>query len=387
MRRILLPWLLVVSAVLLSPQPARGQIGKMVVIPAGSAEDHALAAIAAAPTNAEKLALLDKFAAEFGKGDMAIVADEQYVAIYAADKQYDKAFEFADKGLAADPDNYGIAYGAFRAAQEKADVEHEFRYGLALAGIVARYKKQPAPEGEDPRAWEEKKKDTLANVAEGMNYVSSSLFNAARGLQDAKLQATLLERYALAFADSPYAEGAQTLVADSYRRLREYAKMTSFAQQVLEKDPNNIAMLLLLADDGSERSVNLTQADEYAHKALDLISKAQKPAGVTDEQWTHRVTIQQGIAWSSIGQVAIQKKDDAGALDAFQKAAPLLKPEPFLYARNQYRMGFALLNLKRTPEARTAFTQAASLDTPYRPLAQEKLDSLAAPAKKKKKTP
>jgi len=385
MRRNLLPCLIVVCAVLAAPRPACGQMGKMVVIPAGSAEDHALAAIAAAPTNAEKLALLDKFMAEFGKGDMAIVADEQYVSIYAADKQYDKAFEFADKGLAADPDNYGIAYAAFRAAQEKGDVEHEFRYGLPLAGIVARYKQQPAPEGEDPRAWEEKKKETLASVADGMNYVSSSLFNAARGLQDAKLQATLLERYSIAFADSPYAEGAQTLVADSYRRLRDYEKMTSFAQQVLAKDPNNIAMLLLLADDGSERSVNLTQADDYAHKALDLIAKAQKPAGVTDEQWTQRMSIQQGIAWSSIGQVAIQKKNDAAALDAFQKAAPLLKAEPFLYARNQYRMGFALLNLKRTPEARTAFTQAASVDTPYRPLAQEKLNSLAAaPAKKKK---
>lgn len=384
MRRILFPLSLALCFVVSVPLEGRAQMGKMVSIPAGSPEDHALAAINAAPTAAEKLALLDKFMADYGKGDIAIVADEQYVSIYAGEKQYEKAFEYADKGLALDPDDYGIAYSAFRAAQEKPDVEHEFTYGLALVDIVARYKQKPAPAGESETLWAARKKETLAGVAEGMNYVSASLFNAARGLQDAKLQATLLERYALTFADSPYAEPAQTLVADSYRRMQDYAKMTSFAQQVLAKDPNNIAMLLLLADDGSDRGVNLAQADEYAHKALELVAKAQKPAGATDEQWMQRVSVQQGIAWSSIGQVAIQKKNDAGALDAFQKAAPLLKSEPFLYARNQYRMGFALLNLKRIPEAKTALTQAASVDTPYRQLAQQKLNSLGiAPAKKK----
>ncbi len=384
MSRILFPVLCAVCAVVCLPRGAAAQMGKMVSIPAGSPEDHALAAVNAAPTAAEKLALLDKFMADYGKGDMAIVGDEQYVTIYTGEKQYDKAFEYADKGLATDPDDYGIAYSAFRAAQEKPDVQHEFTYGLALREIVSRYQQKPAPAGEDEMVWAARKKETLAGVTDEMSYVSASLFNAARGLQDAQMQANLLERYALAFADSPYAEPAQTLVADSYRRMQNYAKMTGFAQQVLAKDPNNIGMLLLLADDGSDRGVNLAQADECAHKALDLVAKAQKPAGATDEQWTKGIAVQQGIALSSIGQVAIEKKNDAGALDAFQKAAPLLKGDAFLYARNQYRMGFALLNLKRVPEAKTALTQAASLDTPYRPLAQQKLNSLAAtPAKKK----
>jgi tetratricopeptide (TPR) repeat protein len=386
MPRILFASSLVLFAALSVTQPAGGQIGKPVSVPAGSPEDHALAAIAAAHTNADKLALLDKFMAQFGKGDMAVLADGQYVEIYTAEKQYDKAFEYGDQGLAADPDNYSIAYAVFRAAQEKGDVEHEFRYGLALAAMVTRYKAKGPPAGMEPRDWETQKKETLAEIADAMNYVSGTLFNAARGVQDAKLQAELLERYAIAYADSPYAEQAQTLVADSYRRMRDYAKMTSFAQQVLEKDPGNVSMLLLLADDGSDRGVDLKQADEYAHKALELIEKQQKPAGASEEQWTQRIAIENGIAWSSIGQVATLEKHESTALGAFEKAAPLLKSQTFLYARNQYRLGFALLNLKRVAEARTALTEAASLDTPYRPLAQEKLNSLgAAPAKRKRR--
>ena len=378
--------ILVIVAMVCLAQPARGQIGKPVSVPAGSPEDHALAAIAAAHTNAEKLALLDKYMAEFGKGPLAIAAEEQYVEIYTAEKQFDKAFEYADRVLATDPDSYNIAYSAFRGAQEKGDVEHEFRYGVAMAAMVARYKARGPAAGEEPRDWEAEKKETLAGVADAMSYVSGTLFNAARGVQDPKQRAELLEKYAITFADSPYAEQAQPLVADSYRQMREYAKMTAFAQQVLEKDPNNVGMLLLLADDGSERGVNLKESEEYAHRALEAVEKEQKPAGVSDEQWTQRMAIQQGIAWTSIGQVAIQEKHETTALGAFEKAAPLLKSQAFLYARNQYRLGFALLNLKRTEEARKALTEAASLDTPYRPLAQQKLDSLgAAPARKRRK--
>ncbi len=385
MRRIPSLLLPVAIFVFVLTQPAAAQIGKVVPIPAGTPEDKALAAVNAAPTSAEKIALLDKFMADFGSGDLALVAYEQYVSAYTADKNYGKAFEYADKGLSADPDNFSIAYTAFRAAQEKGDVEHEFQYGEALAGLVGRFKTQAAPAGEDPAAWELHRKETLASIADSMIYVSGTLFNAARTTPDPKIQAALLERFAIAFPDSPYAESAQTLVANSYRQMQQYAKMTEFGQKILAKDPNNVSILLLLADDASDRGVNLTQAEQYAHKVLDLLAAAQKPAGMTDEQWNARVSLQQGLAWSAIGQVAIQTKRDAPALAAFQKAAPLLKTEPFSRARNQYRMGFALLNLKRTADARAAFTEAASLDTPYKSLAQEKLKSLppAPPAKKK----
>jgi len=385
MRRIFVAIVASMCAVVCVPPAARCQIGSAVHVPAGSPEDHALTAISAAKTNEEKLGLLDKFIKDFGKGPMAVAAYEQYVAIYTAEKQYEKAFEAADQALAADPDCYNTVYAAFQAAQEKGDVEHEFRYGLAMAGMVSRYKAKPAPAGEDAAGWDAQKKEALAGTAAAMNYVSGTLFNAARGITDVKRQSELLESYSIAFADSPYAEQAQTLVADSYRRMRDYTKMTAFAQQVLEKDPENVGMLLLLADDGSDRGVNLKAADGYARKALDAISKEQKPAGASDEQWAQRIAVQQGVAWTSIGQVAIQGKQETTALEAFEKAGPLLKSQPFLYARNQYRLGFALLNLKREAEAKTALEQAASLDTPYKALAQEKLQSLgAAPAKRKR---
>src|SRR5207245_3553174 len=97
---------------------------------------------------------------------------------------------------------------------------------------------------------------------------------------------------------------------------------------------------------------------------------------MNDDQWKQQSDLQKGLALSSLGQINIQKKDNAQAVTNFRAAAPLLKPDDGSYARNQYRLGFALLNLKRNLEAKDAFTQAASVNSPYRAMAKDKVRSL-----------
>src|SRR6202521_5795799 len=120
------------------------QIGKFVPIPANSDADHALTEINATTDPAQKLALIDKFAA-IAQGDMAIVVDDQYVNYYIAAKNYDKAFEYGDKLFALDPDNFSNAINMVRAAREKGDVDKLFAYGEKAAQILQRYKEKPAP--------------------------------------------------------------------------------------------------------------------------------------------------------------------------------------------------------------------------------------------------
>ena len=91
------------------------------------------------------------------------------------------------------------------------------------------------------------------------------------------------------------------------------------------------------------------------------------------------------VGFSALGQIDLQKKLNPAAVDSLTKAAPLLKSNAAVYARNQYRLGFAYLNLKNTAGAKQAFTDAASVDSPYKGPAQDKLKAMAAtkaPAKK-----
>jgi tetratricopeptide (TPR) repeat protein len=159
--------------------------------------------------------------------------------------------------------------------------------------------------------------------------------------------------------------------------------MLEVANGLLSKDPNNIGMLLLLSDYYSEKGEQLDKAEASAKKAITLLGTAQKPEGVTDEQWQQQISLQKGLALSSLGQVNLQKKDNTQAAESFKSAAPLLKPDEGSYGRNQYWLGFALLNLKKSAEAKEAFTEAASVNSAYKGLAQAKLKTFEAASRKK----
>src|SRR5713226_3395559 len=360
------------------------QIGKFVPIQAGSEVDHALTEINAATDPAQKLALIDKFAAGPGsEGDNPILADGLYVDYYIALKNYDKALEYGDKLFALDPDNFQNAMNMIRAAAEKGDSERVAGYGEKAQGILKRYKEAPAPAGAQPQAWEDQKAKTLESNKDGIAYIQQVVYSAALQAKDAGKRAGLLTRFAQIFPDSPYANQALGVAATSYQQAQNAPKMLEVANGLLAKDPNNLGMLLLLSDYYGEKGEQLDKAEAYAKKALSVLDAAKRPDEMTDDQWMTQSGLQKGLALSSLGQINIQKKDNAQAVTNFRAAAPLLKPDDGSYARNQYRLGFALLNLKRNPEAKDAFTQAASVNSPYKGPAQEKLKAMAAPPRRK----
>ena len=353
-------------------------IGKYVPIPAGSDADHALTEINAATDPAQKLALIDKFAAGAGQSDLAIVADDLYVNYYLGAKDYDKAFEYGDKLFALDADSLTNGINMVRAASEKGDTEKAFSYGDKIAEILKRYKAKPTPQGNNDASWEDQKKRVLESAHDNLVYAQQLLVNGAYRVPEASKRAGLLARFAQMFPDSPYADPALGVAAASYQQAQNAPKMLETANGLLAKDPNNLGMLILIADYYSEKGEQLDKAEASAKKALSVLETAKKPDGATDEQWQQQSALQKGLALSALGEVNIQKKSNAQAVENFKAASPLLKPDASSYARNQYRMGFALLNLKRVPEAKAAFTEAASINSPYKGPAQDKLKALNA---------
>ena len=361
------------------------QIGKYVPIQAGSDVDHALTEINGTADPAQKLALIEKFAEGPGKdGSYPLVANGLFVDYYLGQKNYEKAFEYGDKVFTLDPDNFQNAINMVRAAAEKGDVDKLSSYGEKAGGIMQRYKAAPAPEGTSAEMWKEQQGHTIEANKDSYVYVQQLVFSGVYQVKEPAKRAALLVKFAQAFPDSTYANQALGVAATAYQQAQNTPKMLEVANGLLVKDPNDVGMLLLLSDYYGEKGEQLDKAETYAKKAVSTLETAAKPEGVTDEQWAKQKGLQKGLALSSLGQVNIEKKDNAQAVENLKAAAPLLKADDGSYARNQYRLGFALLNLKKNAEAKEAFTQAASVNSPYKALAQDKLKGLAgAPARRK----
>jgi tetratricopeptide (TPR) repeat protein len=361
------------------------QIGKYVPVSAGSDADRAMSEINSASDPAQKLALIDKFAAGPGQGDMAMVADELYVNYYLAQKQYDKAFEYGDKIFAIDPGNFQNAMNMIRAASEKGDVEKLLAYGERTQSILTAYKSSPAPSGVTADTWEQQKAHTIESNQDNIRYVQQAVYNGAYQSPEPAKRADELLHFAKIFPDSDYTLTALGVAASSYQQAQNAPKMLEVANALLAKDPKNLGMLLLVSDYYGEKGEQLDKAEAYAQKAASLADSAPRPENVAEDQWRQQVALQKGLALSTLGQVNMQKKNNPQAIQNFQAAAPLLKSNDTAYARNEYRMGFAFINLKKFPEAKAAFTEAASVNSPYKQPAMDKIKTLpASPATRRK---
>lgn len=366
------------------------EFGKTVGVKANTPEDKALTEINDTTDPAKKLALIEKFVADFAATDHVIIGYEMLIAHYQSEKNPAKVLEYCDKFLAADPNSFSTALIAFRIAQEQSDANKLFAYDAIIQGILARFKERPAPEGADADEWNQRKAATLESVKNEVSYVEYTLFVTASQQRDPAARAAMLERFLKVYPDSAYAANALSLVAASYQMTRQYPKMLEFAQSVLTRDANNLGMLLLLADYWSESGQELNKAEANARKALTLFGAAQRPDNIPEAQWKQQVDLQKGIAYSALGQVQINKKQPAQAVESFRAASPLLKSDTVNYGRNLYRLGYTLAVMKRFPEARTILSEAVSLDTPYKSLAQQTLTQIGGasgtarpPAKKR----
>jgi tetratricopeptide (TPR) repeat protein len=377
MNRLTMRYTISIVAFFLTATTASAQMGKTISVNAGTPEDKALAEIYAAPDGPEKIALLDKFTADFGKGDMELLADQLYAGTYLAQKNYVKTYEYAQKALTLDPDNLSTAVTLVHAAEEQGDIAKIFDAAERANAIVMNFKSAAPPAGMSKENWEQQKQGILRGAQDDISYYQNATFNAAYKLTDSKARAGYMERFAKDFPDSPYAVNAREQIAFSEEQAQNFPKMMDAAQAVLAADPKNVDMLVLLSDYWSEKGQQLDKAGEYAQKAIDILSKQQKPEGVDDAQWQQQVSMQKGLAYSALGEVYVNQTFNAQAINAFRQATPLLKSNPTSYARNQYRLGYTLAKMQKIPEARAALTEAASIDSPYRALAQQTLAKIS----------
>ena len=356
---------------------ARAQLGKRVMTTAGTPEDKAISEIYATTDGSAKLALLDKFMVDLAKGDFELLGDQIYVATYLEQKNYTKVYEYGEKVLKLDPTDFGTLAKMVQAADEAGDTAKIFDFGERAGKILTQYK-ESGPADDSAKA---AKAQVLEENSADISRVEYSMYSAATKSATPIAKAELMERYAAAFPDSPYTKDARDNAAVAYMQAQKNDKSVEVAQKNLALDPDDLNMLLLLADYWSDKGTpaQLDKAAQYAQKAVDDLATMKKPDGVSDDDWKSRVALQQGVAYSALGMVYVNKGKNPQAIDAFKKASPLLKADTVSYGRNLYRLGFTLAKMRRIPEAKVVLNQAIAVNSPYKALAKQTLDTISNP--------
>ena len=132
------------------------------------------------------------------------------------------------------------------------------------------------------------------------------------------------------FKNTPFKEWANQTAMTAYRDLNDFENMIIYGEETLTINPENVDALTTLAyaiptqirEFDVDKREKLTQAKDYAHRALRTIPTLEKPQGVrlSDEEWLNDKKDMMASAHDALGLVAFMYKDFVAAERAFEKS-------------------------------------------------------------------
>jgi tetratricopeptide (TPR) repeat protein len=315
-----------------------------------------------ADDEAKKAALLEEFLQKYPKHDGVPYAGTQLQAIYLKTGSLDKVIQAADTILAVDPALPLAAYNALQASEQKKDYAAVKTWALKTVEAAKLDLAVPKPIGDIQAEQWAKDQDYSKQVIVRCEY---SLFHSAVETQDPRAKADLGEALLGLNPDSQYA--AQTLPHYLFGLMQtgQAAKASDVAEKILEKDPSNEDMLLLVADNGLS-SKNYEKAGAFSAKAVEALKAKTAPQGVDAAAWQKAHDTKLGRAYFISGTVANENKKYAEADKDFRAALPLVQGDEQLLAPTYFYLGFvnhAMAKSQKLPASRTLLTDAKKFTT------------------------
>lgn len=148
---------------------------------------------------------------------------------------------------------------------------------------------------------------------------------------------------------------------ETYQQLGQSAKMIDTAKDILTIDPKNIKALYWIAFLTPTLNSSSPDALDLAEKAANGLLAAEKPAGLKDEDWAKAKAQTDAIGYTTLGWVAMQRKNNEVAEQNFKKSLGVSPNQPQV----SYWLGNVILAEKkpeRQGEALFHIARAASYD-------------------------
>jgi tetratricopeptide (TPR) repeat protein len=173
------------------------------------------------------------------------------------------------------------------------------------------------------------------------------------------------EDFLVKYPTSRYRSSVYSKLVSAYLNTHQLAKMQETGQKALAENPDNVDVLAILCtiiprtvDPRSlDADQKLSQAERYAHHAIEVATAMQKPEGMADDVFEKVRNEKLGLAHYGLGLINYMRgntADSVAELDQATKLDPM--PEPLEF----YLLGNGDMKLKKYPEAAAAFDHCAN---------------------------
>jgi hypothetical protein len=331
------------------------------------------------PAQPRKLALLEKYLAEYPKAPSIAWVYEQLLPIYMDQSQWDRVIATAEGLLALDPNDLDSAHDALKASEAQNNVELIAKYAELDWDLATRALQSPKPA--DPEGVPDWNKQ-MDFARENLSYSEYTLANLAAAQSDdlkrAELTLALQERNPrsqfMALTKKPTVIDLATL---------DPAKALQLAEQGLLENPNNIDFLMTVADHDMNLEKDLPQVLNYALRILDLVKGRPQPTDLSPSEWLKKqakftgwANWLAGVVYGKQARYGLSDRHLRAALNYIQENPRLTAAAYFYLGYDNYALASELADKGRAVEAVKFSKLCADMDSPFRSLALKNLEAL-----------
>jgi tetratricopeptide (TPR) repeat protein len=243
-------------------------------------------------------------------------------------------------------------------------VEHFLRRltlttAIAMAGVMLApaQNSQPAQPGQ-AAAPTDKPAEKKKNYKDQQEY---TLYDSATKETDANKKLALLNTWKDKYPESDFKLERLQLFLPTYQQLGQPAKMIDTAKEILAIAPKDITALYWITFLTPTLGSSSADTLDTAEKAANGLLVAEKPANVKDDDWTKAKSQTDAVAYTTLGWIAMQRKNNDVAEQNFKKSLTI-NPNA---VQVSYWLGTVIIAEKKPEkqaEALYDFARAAAYD-------------------------
>ncbi|MEO7143230.1 MAG: hypothetical protein ABI165_06960 [Bryobacteraceae bacterium] len=321
------------------------------------------------PDPTAKFQLLEQFAVTYPKHESIAWVYEQIEPLYMQAQQYDKELDVGAKMLAVDPNDLETAQSCLRAAnalKKPDDIGHYAAVTWELASKGAQ--SQNAAQA-----------DYAKKV---MSYAEYSQYALASATTDLNKRLELMKALTTWNPHSQYLKTGDMEAFRSYQQMGQAGKAIGAAEQILTHDPENVDMLMAVAEYHFKKEDSRAKVIADASKASELLEAKARPENVSAGDWDQKRATYLGAAYYMCGFISSLEGRYAQADRNLRAALPYLKEHADMLATALYHLGFANYKLAesgekgRVMDALKFMRECASMPSTYQEQAVKNIEAI-----------